>query len=136
MRTGQVGNLPAPMERVRQRFERWRRTRKPPTRIPASLWAAAVEMAGTYGLYRTARALPVEYYSLKKRLAQESVAARGRHEPVPGTTFVELPPVPTGACDCMLELEDAAGSKMRIHLKAATPPDLTALCRSFWNPAS
>ena len=29
MRTGQASNLPAPMERVRQRFERWRRTRKP-----------------------------------------------------------------------------------------------------------
>jgi hypothetical protein len=36
----------------------------------------------------------------------------------------------------MLELEDPAGSKMRVHLKAATPPDLTALCRSFWNPVS
>jgi hypothetical protein len=136
MRTGQAGDLPAPLERVRKRFERWRGRRKPPTRIPDSLWAAAVEMAGTYGLYRTARALPVEYYSLKKRVAQESVAARGSPEPVPGATFVELPPVPTDTCDCMLELEDPAGSKMRVHLKAATPPDLTALCRSFWNPAS
>ena len=136
MRSGQAGILPAPMERVRQRFERWRRTRKPRTRIPDSLWAAAVELAGTYGLHRTARALPVEYYSLKKRLEQESVAARGRDEPGPGTTFVELPPMPTGACDCTLELEDTAGSKMRVHLKAATPPDLTALCRNFWNPLS
>jgi len=136
MRTGQASDLPAPMERVRQRFERWRRTRKPRTRIPDSLWAAAVKIAGTYGLHRTARALPVEYYSLKKRLEQESVAAPGKHEADPGTTFVEFPPVPTGACDCTLELEDTAGSKMRVHLKAATPPDLTALCRSFWNPVS
>ena len=34
-------------------------------RIPDSLWAAAVEMAGTYGLCRTARSLPVEYYALR-----------------------------------------------------------------------
>jgi hypothetical protein len=59
-------------------------------------------------------------------------------------TFVELShaaepgfgAVPPGVCDCTLELEDTAGSKMRVHLKTATPPDLTALCRSFWNPAS
>src|SRR5208283_2850116 len=127
MRTGQTGDLPAPLEFVRKRFERWRRTRKPPARIPDSLWGAAVEMAGTYGLHRTARALPVEYYSLKKRLEQESVAARERHEPSPGTTFVELPAVPTGTYDCTLELEDTVGSKMRVHLKAATPLDLTAL---------
>lgn len=135
MRTGQKRDLPAPVERVRKRFEEWRRTRKPRSRIPDSLWAAAVEIAGTYGLHRTARALPVEYYSLKKRLEQQSAAARSRYERQgPGTTFVELSPVPIGACDCTLELEDTTGAKMRVHLKAATPPELAALCRSFWNP--
>ena len=74
MRTGQTNNLSACVERLRKRFERWRRTRKPRTRIPESLWAAAVEIAGFYGLHRTARAIPVEYYSLKKRLEQRSGA--------------------------------------------------------------
>jgi hypothetical protein len=141
MRAGERHDLPARVERVRKRFERWRRTRKPRARIPDSLWAAAVEVAGTFGLHRTARALPVEYYSLKKRMEQHSVAGRGRHEPGPETAFVELPPVehgfaaaPASGWDCSLELEDTAGSKMRIHLKAAAPPDLAALCRSFWNP--
>jgi hypothetical protein len=135
MRTGQKRDLPAPVERVRKRFEEWRRTRKARSRIPDSLWAAAVEIAGTYGLHRTARALPVEYYSLKKRLEQQSAAARRSYERQgPGTTFVELSPVPIGACDCTLELEDTTGAKMRVHWKAATPPELAALCRSFWNP--
>ena len=128
--------LPTPLDGVRRRFERWRRARKAPARIPESLWAAAVKMAGTYGLCRTARALPVEYYALKKRVEQQFAVASGRHEGDAVATFVELPrSEPCEACDCALELEDAAGSKMRIHLKAATTPDLTALCRSFWNPA-
>jgi hypothetical protein len=93
-------------------------------------------MAGRYGLHRTARALPVEYYSLKKHVEQQVAAARGRHESGPAATFVELrPPAPVSACDCTLELENTDGSKMRVHLKTAAAPDLAALCRSFRNPA-
>jgi hypothetical protein len=93
----------------------------------------AAKMAGTYGLHRTSRILRVEYYSLKKRLAAIPKGPKLDS----AATFVEWPPpVPGGACDCTLELEDIAGAKMRVHLKAATPPDLAALSRSFWNPAS
>ena len=144
MSTRQTCDLPAPLEGVRQRFVQWRTTHKARSRIPDSLWIAAARMAGTYGLHRTCRALRVEYYSLKKRVKQHSDAVQGRCESGPMATFVELSPpadqgfatVPAGACDCTLELEDTAGSKMRVHLKTATPPDLPALCRSFWNPAS
>ena len=142
MNTRQMRELPAPLEGVRQRFVQWRTTHRARTRIPDTLWTAAVRMAGTYGLHRTARALMVEYYSLKKRVEQHSDMVQGRRESGPMATFVELSPsadhgftpVPAGACDCTLELEDTVVSKMRVHLKAATPPDLTALCRSFWNP--
>ena len=133
MSTKQARGLPAPLEGVRRRFEQWRRTRQSRSRIPQSLWTAAVRMAGMYGLHRTARALPVEYYSLKKRVEQRSAAIGGSQESGPVTAFVELPP-PLGACDCTVELEDRDGSKMRVHLKGAAVPDLAALCRSFWNP--
>jgi hypothetical protein len=135
MNVSKTRDLPAPLEGVRRRFAEWRRTHRARSRIPNSLWAAAVRMAESYGLHCTARALPVEYYSLKKRVEQQSAILRERHDSGCGTTFVELSPtVPIGACDCTLELEDTAGSKMRVHLKTAAPPDLTALCRSFWNP--
>jgi hypothetical protein len=137
-------DLPARLGSLRRRFTQWRETRKAPARIPESLWAAAVKMAGTYGLGRTARALPVDYYALKKRVQQQSLAAGGERNRGSAVTFVELPQpaddgfarMPAGACDCMLELEDTAGAKMRVHLKAAATPDLAALCRNFWNPAS
>ena len=39
-----------------------------------------------------------------------------------------------GHCECTLELENAGGAKMRVHLKGIATPDLAALSRSFWNP--
>ena len=137
MSTRQSHDLPAALEGVRRRFEQWRRTHRRRSRIPDSLWAAAVKMADRYGLCRTARALPAEYYLLKKHVERHGATSGGRHPSAPVSTFVELPPPePTGPYDCTLELEDTEGAKMRVHLKAATPPDLAALSRSFWNPAS
>ena len=133
MNTRTTDTLPRSLEVVRRRFEKWRRTRQAGSRIPKLLWTAAVKMAGIYGLHRTARALPVEYYSLKKHI--ELAAAPEGHRRA--TAFIELPPsMPIESCGVTLELEDADGSKMRVDLKAAASPDLAALCRSFWNPAS
>jgi hypothetical protein len=74
-----------------------------------------------------ARTLKLDYYSLKKRVD----AAQGR---VPAATFVELPsstlPVPS---ECVIEWEDDAGARMRVHVKGQDLPDVLALSRSFWN---
>jgi len=59
--------LPVPLEGVRRRFEPWRRSRTPGTRIPDSLWQAAAKMARSYGVNRTAKALGLDDYSLKER---------------------------------------------------------------------
>jgi len=144
MRIRQTRDVPARLEGIQRRFERWRNSHRARSRIPDLLWAVAVKMAQSYGIHRTSRLLRIDYYSLKKRVEQHSDAVQGRRESGPMATFVELSPpadhgfaaVPAGACACTLELEDADGSKMRVHLKTATPPDLATLCRSFWNPAS
>jgi hypothetical protein len=122
------------LEAARRRFDRWRQRHHFRSRLPESLWAAAIKLAGTAGLNRTAKALRLDYYSLKKRCEQASVAGpvlcaeRGR------PTFLELPaPVSAGGCECLMELENASGAKMRVHLKGIAVPDLAALSRSFWN---
>jgi hypothetical protein len=159
-------DLPAGLEGVQRRFERWRRTRKGHSRIPDALWAAAVKAAGVHGLHRTVRALRLDYYSLKERVEQQASnasgptarAATGRGRPsgrkrfrrrgadparaLPA--FLELAPpaahgfvtAPAGPCQCIVEWEDAAGAKMRVELKGTAMPDLAALSRSFWNPGS
>lgn len=129
--------LPARLEGTRRRFECWRRTRRVGSRIPDSLWASAVKVAGTCGISRTASVLRVDYYSLKKRVDEEAaICSRGSED---GTMapFLELAvPATAGTCECVLELEDVGGTRMRVHLQGVEAPDLAALTRSFRNVES
>jgi hypothetical protein len=164
MNANKTSDLPAGLESVRRRFERWRRTRKGHARIPDALWGAAVRAAGTYGVHRTVRALRLDYYSLKDRVEQQASAALdpaaraatgrpsarkrfgGREADHARSlpAFLELARptdhdfagAPVVPCQCTVEWEDAAGAKMRVELKGTAMPDLAALSRSFWNPGS
>jgi len=136
MSTRKKRGLPAQLENVRRRFEDWRQTRTVRTRIPDSLWAAAVKMADKYGVHRTAKALRIDYYGLKKRVEAESSSTSVRTKRSVAT-FVELAgPLPGGSGECLVELEDDSGAKMRVHLKGVEAPDLIALSRSFWGVPS
>jgi hypothetical protein len=126
--------LPRRLEGIQRRIERWRRTCKVRSRIPDSLWAAAVRMASAYGVNRAARALRLDYYGLKKRVEQQAVVAVNAKEAKGSARFVELAPFSSaGSCECLLELENVGGAKMRIQLKGIAMPDLAALSQSFWN---
>ena len=143
MGTKRTRGLPAALEELRRRFERWRRTHKARSRISEPLWVATVKLAGRYGLHRTAKALRVDYYSLKKRIERSAVSAGVRRctassaSKAPAESaeaaFLELPAAAwAGAGECTLELEDIDGAKLRVHLKGFETPDLAALNRSFW----
>lgn len=121
-------DIPASLARGRARFEAWRRARAAGTRIPERLWTLAVKLAGAHGLSRTASALRLDYYGLKRRVASSNSDRR------PSTpAFVEFSPVPAVTPrECVIELEDNSGSTMRIHLRNCEVPDLVALGRSFW----
>jgi hypothetical protein len=100
-------------------------------RIPESLWGLAVELATSCGVHRTSKALGLDYYSLKKRI--ELSASGDRLRSPRATPFVELTvPAKSSGSECVLELEDASGAKMRVHLKGVETPDLAALSRAFW----
>ena len=134
MSTRKTRDLPARLAGVRRQIERWRRTRKVRSRIPEPLWALAIEVAGTYGVHRVAKALRLSYYALKKRVTEGAVAVHRVTKRGTKATFVELPPpVQTTSGECILEVENASGAKMRMHLKGVAMPDLAAISRSFWN---
>ena len=136
MSTKRRHDLPARLVGLRQRFERWRRTRKVRSRIPEPLWAAAVKLAARYGIHQTAKALRVDYYALKKRV-DGARAVTASKLPEAGARFLELPAAAwAGSGECSLELEDADGAKLRVHLKGFEAPDLAALSRSFWQSES
>jgi len=87
-----------------------------------------------HGLHRTARALRLNYYSLKKRFP---VIAGAPCRPQREATFVELlPPVAAGHSACTIEMENAQGGKMKIHVQGLGGPDLAVLSDSFWKAGS
>jgi hypothetical protein len=134
MDTKKIRPHPARLEAVQRRFEHWRRTRKVLSRVPEPLWAAAVKIAGRCGIAHTAKTLRVNYNVLKKRVERQAAAVQSEPAENTAATFLELaPPTRVGCCQCTLELEDASGAKMRIHLHGAEAPDLTTLSRSFWD---
>ena len=80
---------------LRARLEEWRTSHPRRTPLPEEMWAAAVELARRHGLYRTARALPIDYVNLRKRLNMTAPSATlARPE------FLEMlvAPAQAGAC--------------------------------------
>jgi hypothetical protein len=120
------------MERVRQRFEQWRRTRTPGrSPIPASLWAAAVALARHHGVYATSRLLRLDYAALKRRLS----TAGDRKAVGPATshpTLIELRPAPGPCPPCVIEIESSCGGRMRVQVPQVTVSDLLALTLGVW----
>ena len=132
MRGRKHRDIPADLSQAAGRFSQWRCRRDFGTRIPEPLWRSAVTLAGRHGLSRTATALGLDYYALKKRLVAQASAPR--RDLIPRPALVELAastPVTSG--ECLIELANATGASLRIHLKGHEVPDLVALGRSFWN---
>lgn len=119
---------PPVLARARDRFQDWRRKRKPKTRIPEPLWTLAVQLASVQGVCRTASALGLDYYSLKKRLS----AANGR-QLATAPAFVELPAPRAVEKQCLLELADGAGATLRVQLVGYDAADVATLSCRLWN---
>ena len=121
--------IPEPILKVQRQLEDFRRSQPVRTKLPESLWQAAVELAQQYGIYPVAHPLRLDYMGLKKRLGGISPPDRQK---VAAPAFVELvaaQPVTPEAC--IIEFESARGAKMRIHWKATTPPDWTNLLHAW-----
>jgi hypothetical protein len=134
MRTNSISAPDSELERVRSRFELWRKGRKRCSPIPETLWSSAAKLVREHGLHRTARALRLNYYSLKKRhAAMEGLPSRSPQK----ATFVELLPVgSSSSCACTIEMENARGEKMKIHLPVLDGSELTVLTDRFWRTRS
>lgn len=127
--TGRGDGTSIGLEQTRRRITRWRETRTHRAApMPAPLWAAAIALARQHGLYTTARALHLDYGSLKKRL---DTAGAGR---VPSPAFVELPVArPAGLGPCVIDLDASRGGRMRIEVTGVTVADLVTLTQGAWS---
>jgi len=126
-------DVEAELSLVAERLGHWRQLRKRGERIPVALWGQAVELASRYGVNRTARALGLDYYHLKKRVkAKTSLTTRPagsgsklRFEELPASAFAS-------PLECVIQFENRAGARLRIEWRGSTAPDVAALGRDFW----
>jgi len=112
MSASKARDLTAQLEGVQQRFARWRHTHRTRSRIPESLWAAAVRAAGVHGLHRTSKALRLNYYALKERVEQQSGAVVNPVEEAATARFLELPhPAPVVLANARWNWRTLAGPR-------------------------
>jgi hypothetical protein len=131
MTTKTLPEVPAGMQRIYRRFERWRSSHQGRRPVPEALWTSAAEVAREHGVFRTAKILRLEYAKLKRLM--ESTAPV-RRAPAPAGFLELVAPQAAGLTECVIELEGPHG-KMRIQWKRATPPDLAGLSRALWESA-
>lgn len=113
-----------------RRFERWRRSKHRGRCIPAELWSAAVELAREHGVSKTATALRLEYYALKRRLEARDGEAEERRP-----TFVEVALPAVSSTPCIMEIADERGVKLRVELPARAAGEVGAVARTLWEAA-
>jgi hypothetical protein len=126
------------LSQLKRRFEQWRAGRKVGQRIPSDLWASAVAAALEHGAYRVSAELHLDYVVLKRRAALAQPAGRRAAASELAPRFVELfatagPATPaTSRPECLVELDNARGAKMRVQLSGSGLAGLSALCSAFW----
>jgi hypothetical protein len=123
------------LQQLERQLSHWRRARRPGRRLPAEVWAAAVELARTQGLSQVARRLRLDYYRLQREASGSVEWAMPTAKPVAASPegFVELPwrasaPGPTV---CRAELRNAQGATMTLQLPGDTAA-VVALAEAFW----
>ena len=120
--------IPEPVAQLQRQLEQFRSTRPGRTKLPESLWQAAVELARQHGVHPVPHPLGLDYTRLKERLGGSPSVRREATKPA----FVELVAPPRAQLEeYVIEFESSGGSKMRIQWKATAPPDWTVLLQAW-----
>jgi hypothetical protein len=123
-----ASRIPEPIAQLQRRFDEFRSMQPHRTKLPETLWQAAVELAREHGLHPVAHPLRLDYMGLKKRLE----AVPGPQKKVAAPAFVELiASHPATISECVIEFESSIGSKMRIQWKGSSTPDWASLLRAW-----
>ena len=134
------------LSQVMGEFDSWRvQRRSSRERIPEQLWERATSLARRHGVSRVAKLLHLAHSGLGRRVALASSGAGPTPEQVgpSAAQFVEMfMPAPTIASvrvhtsepartECVIEMVNALGTKMRVELSGAGLVGLSALCQVF-----
>ena len=119
MSTRQPASIPIALSTARHQFDHWR-SQQPNkrTRLPKELWRQAVALAKEHGLNKTARALNVKYYSLKKHL--DETGADDLMPTISSRTFTRTMPRPKSR-GCLVLISRSPKSRFRRPARLPVP---------------
>jgi len=129
---------PDRLSEVRRQLEHWRQSRRRGARIPEELWQAAADLGREVGVSKTAQELRLDYYALRRRMelnTQPGLEERPAREVPRAGGFVEIPLCAPASPECIVEIEDPRGARLRLELKGVTPAHLETLTRTLWSLA-
>ena len=120
------------LDKVKQKFIIWRKTRTRGTRIPSKLWKAAIDIyhSENFTLHKVAKELRLNQADFKKHIQKNIPVVKKSSLP----TFIEMDyeVQPGFISECIVEMEDPSGSKMKMCFRGKTQFDLLELGKSFW----
>lgn len=121
------------LEEIREQFIAWRsRRRSSREPIPDALWEAAVRLAEEYSIGRISKVLSLGHSDLKRRV--QAHGDNGYKEEKGGSyRFVEFAlDKPGSASECVMEMEDTKGGKLKVHMKGGISFNLLEVAEAFW----
>ncbi|MBM3274183.1 MAG: hypothetical protein FJZ00_03455 [Candidatus Sericytochromatia bacterium] len=124
------GAVPAEINHLRERVERWRRSRRGLGPMPGELWAEAVAVARKHGLYATARGAGIDYGALAERMRSAPTApSAGKSAAVQfvewsGVEVLGQAAAPAGA---VVEMRDGSGRQVTVRMSEGEAVDVAGI---------
>jgi len=122
----------AALEKTRHLFADWRKTKTARARIPDLLWQAAADLYHTrgMGINLIAMGLRLNHSTLKAKILDMPPAAIEPAVEDASPLFIEVaaPPI---CSDCVIEMENQTGVKMRMCFRGRADPAVLGLGRYF-----
>ena len=132
------------LEQVCIDVKQWRETRPKLGQMPAELWDEATSAARELGVYPVARALGINYTTLKERTGagpkQRRTGTRRGQENTPrgtGSGFIEVSNIPMlrepagSEGTTVVEVVAADGARLTIRLQGKSQADVAGLVTAF-----
>jgi len=117
------------LEKAQQLFANWRKNKTGRPGIPDNLWRTATDLYNTQGMTinKIARGLRLNYTALKDKIGElthpTAIDSSANEE---STMFIEVAPPPE-CSDCVIEMENQTGIKMRMCFRGRADPAVISL---------
>ena len=119
----------AALEEARRLFASWRKNKTGRPSIPGDLWQTATDLYHAKGITinKIARSLRLNYTALKEKICDGThSAAIDLAAGDESTMFIEVASPPE-CSDCVIEIENQAGLKMRMCFRGRADPTVISL---------